>query len=82
MNNTNLSSILFAATAFATGMIAGLFLSPKTGRGNRAWINENAKEATDWVDRKSREAMSRGEEKLQHFTGRIREGLNESMPEN
>lgn len=51
-NNNNL---LVAVSAFATGVIAGLLIAPRTGEETRAYLNEQARLQSGKVAEKAKE---------------------------
>jgi gas vesicle protein len=81
MENNALRNIILVSGAFAAGVITGMLLSPKSGEDNRDWINQNAKKASDWVDRQSREAVSRSEKALQEYSDRLKKEFKDSVSE-
>ncbi len=77
-NNTSRNFVLVAG-AFATGAVTGLLLSPKSGQDNRKWMNQNARQATGWAGKTSRDVVSRGEEKFHHYSNRLKDEIKNSV---
>jgi hypothetical protein len=57
---------------FLGGVVAGLMLSPKTGKENRALFLKNAKKVSGWLDSNTREIRFKTSVKAHHFADSVK----------
>jgi gas vesicle protein len=78
MSSRNGLGILVAAAGFfAAGIAAGLLLSPKSGRENRAYIRKGADDAGNWVHSKRTEAQ----ERVHQVSDKVKRTVREHVPD-
>ncbi len=63
-SSNKLEIILISLASFATGLAVGLLVSPMSGKENREWLQDQADQATDWLDEKGQEAIRSTSKKL------------------
>ncbi|MDR9415183.1 MAG: YtxH domain-containing protein [Gracilimonas sp.] len=76
-----LGTFLIGGTAFAGGLIAGLLLTPKSGRENRELINDYGKETKHWLEQQSRKIKSDSEKQIDRVSNRIRTKVKNAVPD-
>lgn len=57
---------------FMGGVVAGLMLSPKTGKQNRAIFLKNAKKMTGWLENNTRDIRFKTYVKAHHFADNVK----------
>ena len=75
------TSLLLFTTSFLGGLAAGLLLSPKKGKQNRAWLSDNAIELSRWAKMQRRLAKRKSSQKLQNFRRNMHKGLRKNIPD-
>lgn len=65
-----IGTLLFGATAFAGGIVAGLLLTPKSGKENRHWLED-----------KSRKLRKDGEMRIDQVSRGIRKTIKDTFPD-
>lgn len=65
-----IGTLLFGATAFAGGIIAGLLLTPKTGKEN-----------LQWLETKSRKLKKDGEMRIDQVSKGIKKTVKDTFPD-
>lgn len=76
-----LGTILVGTTAFASGIVTALLLTPKSGRENRRWISEHGKETKDWLEEKSHKLKVDGEKRIDRLSKGIKKTVKDSLPD-
>lgn len=59
--------VAFSAGFFAGGIVAGMFLSPKSGKENRASVREKSHEAGAWMNEKGQVVKERANKQVDKF---------------
>ena len=75
------TSFLLFTTSFLGGLAAGLLLSPKKGRQNRAWLSDNALELNRWAKIQRRIAKRKSSRELQKLRKNIHQGIRQNIPD-
>lgn len=65
-----IGTLIFGTAAFAGGMIAGLLLTPKTGKENM-----------EWLESQSRKLKEDGEKRIDQFSRGIKKTVKDSLPD-
>ncbi len=65
-----IGTLLTGLAAFAGGVVAGLLLTPKSGRENRQWIED-----------KSHKILEDGERKIGAVSKNIKKSVKENLPD-
>ena len=68
--NRGIGTLLTGLVAFAGGVVAGLLLTPKSGRENRQWIED-----------KSHKILEDGERKIGAVSKNIKRSVKENLPD-
>lgn len=76
-----IGTLLIGSAAFAGGIIAGLLLTPKSGRENRELINEYGKETKNWLREKGQQIKTDGEKRIDKVSKEIRKTVKEAVPD-
>lgn len=76
-----IGTLLVGATAFAGGVLAGLLLTPKSGRENIKWVKDQGEETKQWLETTGRKLREDGEKKIDRFSEGIKKSLKDSLPD-
>jgi gas vesicle protein len=72
--------LMITLASFTAGVVAGMLLSPKSGKENRAWINENTRRAGHWINRKGQESVEKARVELDQLKRRVSEQVDKAVP--
>ncbi|MCG8372337.1 MAG: YtxH domain-containing protein [Balneolales bacterium] len=72
-----LNIVITTVTAFTTGVVVGLLLTPQSGKENRKWISDHSSEAKNWMEEKGHQFLEKSEERLE----KISDGIKGSLPD-
>ncbi len=72
---------LTGMVAFASGMITGLLLAPKSGKENRKWIQDHSKDAKDWIEDKGHHLLEESERRINEVSEEIKKTVKETVPD-
>lgn len=72
--------LVITLASFTAGVVAGMLLSPKSGKENRAWINENSRRAGAWINRKGQESVEKAKLELEQLKRRVSEQVDKAVP--
>jgi gas vesicle protein len=75
------TSFLLFTTSFIGGLAAGLLLSPKKGKQNRAWLSENALELSRWAKIQRRIAEHKSSREIDKLRKNIQQGIRKNIPD-
>lgn len=75
------TNFLLFATSFLGGLAAGLLLSPKRGKQNRAWLSENALEFTRRAKVQPRIVKRKSSQELDRLRKNIHKGIQQNIPD-
>lgn len=76
-----IGTILVGATAFAGGVLAGLILSPKSGRENVKWVKDQSEETKQWLETTGRKLKEDSEKRIDRFSEGIKKSVKDSLPD-
>lgn len=76
----HIGSILVATTSFLGGLAAGFLLAPDSGPKNRAWLNEQASELSDWMDRQRKFASHQTDRRIKKLRKNMGRGVKQNFP--
>lgn len=76
-----IGTLLTGTTAFAGGLIAGLLLTPKSGRENRKLISRYGEETKRWLEDRSRKFKEDGEKRIDRVSKGIKKTVKDSVPD-
>lgn len=76
-----IGTVLFGAATFAGGMIAGLLLTPKSGKENRKWISDQSKETKHWLDEQSHKLKEDSEKRIDRVSKGIKKTMKDAVPD-
>lgn len=79
--NRGIKNLLLAFTAFSSGFITGLLITPKTGKENRKWVSEQSKETKDWLEDKSSKIVRESEKRIDRVSKGIKKTVEDSLPD-
>ena len=79
--NKGTGFFLTGVVAFASGMIAGLLLAPKSGKDSRKWIQDQSKEAKDWIEEKGHHLLEESERRISEVSKEIKKTVKEAVPD-
>ncbi|WP_018128238.1 YtxH domain-containing protein [Balneola vulgaris] len=74
-------TLLTGLVAFAGGVIAGLLLTPKSGRENRQWLHDQSEDAKEWLEGKSHRLLEEGEKKIEQVSRNLKKSVKENLPD-
>lgn len=72
---------MVGATAFASGMVTALLLTPKSGKENRKWITDQSKETKDWLEHQSRKLKEDSEKRIDRVSKGIKKTVKDAVPD-
>lgn len=75
--STSAGKIFLSVFGFSAGIAAGMLLAPKTGKESRKWMQEQSKEAKNWVEYKGHRILKDSEQRLNN----IRSGMQQMLPD-
>ncbi len=67
--------------SFAAGLVAGMLFSPKSGRENREWINDQVSTLGDWVNETGQKSVSRARKELNDLRKKVKKGIDKTVPD-
>jgi len=76
-----IGTLLVGATAFAGGVLAGLILSPKSGRENVKWVKGQSEETKQWLETTGRKLKEDSEKRIDRFSEGIKKSVKDSLPD-
>jgi len=76
-----IGSLLIGTAAFAGGVIAGLLLTPKSGKENRQTINKYSQETKSWLQQQGKKIKSDGEKRIDRVSEGIRKTVKDAVPD-
>jgi gas vesicle protein len=66
--------------SFVTGIVVGLLFSPRSGRENRAWINDQVDHLGDWVSETGQKTVFRANKELDELRSKVKKGIDKAVP--
>lgn len=75
------SKLILATSSFMGGVALGLILSPGSGKRNRAWIQNQATDVTDWIDEKGKKAVQTSNRQLKHIRSQVQSNIKKNVPD-
>ncbi|MDZ7806401.1 MAG: YtxH domain-containing protein [Gracilimonas sp.] len=78
---SGIGTLLVGATAFAGGVLAGLLITPKSGRENIKWVKNQSEETKQWLETTGRKLREDGEKRVDRFSEGIKKSLKDSLPD-
>tara|TARA_R110002096_G_scaffold326134_4_gene520057 strand:- start:7924 stop:8220 length:297 start_codon:yes stop_codon:yes gene_type:complete len=79
--NKGTGFFLTGVVAFASGLITGILLAPKSGKDNRKWIQDQSKEAKDWIEVKGQHLLDESERRISEVSKEIKKTVKEAVPD-
>ena len=76
-----IGSLLIGTAAFAGGVVAGLLLTPKSGKENRKAINKYSKETKSWLQEQGQRIKTDGEKRIDRVSKGIRKTVKDAVPD-
>lgn len=76
-----LGTLLLGATTFATGFIAGLLLTPKSGKENRKWVSDQSKDTKHWLEEQSHKLKEDSEKRIDRVSKGIKKTMKDAVPD-
>lgn len=76
-----IGTLLVGATAFAGGILAGLLLSPKSGRENIEWVKDQSEDTKQWLENTGRKLKDDSEKRIDRFSEGIKKSMKDSLPD-
>ncbi|MBD3617823.1 MAG: YtxH domain-containing protein [Gracilimonas sp.] len=76
-----IGTLLFGAAAFTGGIVAGLFLTPKSRKENLRWVKDQTNETKEWLESQSRKIKEDSEKRIDRFSKGIKKSLKDSLPD-
>lgn len=73
--------LVFGAFAFTGGVIAGLLLTPKSGKENLRWVKDHSKETRHWLENQGRKIKEDSERRIDRVSKGIRKSVKNSVPD-
>jgi gas vesicle protein len=67
--------------SFTAGLVAGMLFSPKSGRENREWINDQVSTLGDWVNETGQKSVFRAKKELSDLRKKVKKGLDKTLPD-
>lgn len=74
-------TLLVGITAFAGGVLAGLVLSPKSGRENIKWVKDQSEDTKNWLEATGRKLKEDSEKRIDRFSEGIKKSMKDSLPD-
>lgn len=76
-----IGTLLIGATAFAGGVIAGLLLTPKSGKENRDWLKNQSDQTKYWIEHTGKKLKTDSEQRIDQLSKGIKKSLKDSVPD-
>ncbi|MDR9418714.1 YtxH domain-containing protein [Gracilimonas sp.] len=76
-----IGTLLFGAAAFTGGIVAGLLLTPKSGKENRRWVKDQSDETKRWLEIKGRKIKNDSEKRIDRVSKGIKKTVKDSLPD-
>lgn len=79
--NRGLGTLLISSAAFAGGIIAGLLLTPRSGKENLDLISEYGKETKGWLQHQGQKVKADSEKRIEKVSQEIRKTVKDAVPD-
>ncbi len=79
--NKGTGFFLTGVVAFASGLITGMLLAPRSGKDNRKWIQDQSREAKDWIEIKGQQLLEESERRIDEVSQEIKKTVKEAVPD-
>lgn len=66
--------------SFAAGIVAGLMFSPRSGRENRAWVNDQVDHLGDWISETGQKTVFRAQKELDDLRTKVKKSIDKAVP--
>ncbi len=76
-----LGTLFTSLAAFAGGVVAGMLLTPRSGKENRQWIQDQSEDARHWIEDKSHKILEDSEKRLEKVSGNIKRSVKDNLPD-
>lgn len=76
-----IGTLIIGLSGLAAGFIAGLLLTPKSGKENRKWISEHSKETKDWLEGQGIKLKKDSEERIDQVSRGIKKTVKDAVPD-
>lgn len=76
-----IGTLLFGAAAFTGGIVAGLFLTPKSGKENIRWVKDQTDETKEWLESRTRKLKKDSEKRIDRLSKGIKKSVKDSLPD-
>ena len=70
-----------SVASFAAGLIAGMLLAPKSGRENRAWVNDRVSSLGEWVNETGQKSVQVARKELGELRHKVKRGIDHAVPD-
>jgi gas vesicle protein len=76
-----IGTLMVGATAFAGGLVAGLILTPKSGKENMRWVKDQSNETKRWLEARGHKLKEDGEKRIDRVSKGIIKTVREALPD-
>lgn len=73
--------LTFGISAFAGGLIAGLLITPKSGKENRKWLSQHGQETRNWLEDRGKKIKQDSEKRIDRVSEGIRKTVKNTVPD-